>query len=56
MKMIHIPSSCPKCENQVFVERLEDMSVVAYCRQCDFILPIDKNEYRMLFESTEEIQ
>lgn len=56
MKLIHIPSNCPKCENEVFIERLEDLSAAAYCRHCDFILPIDKNEYQMLFENTQEFQ
>lgn len=44
MKKIYIPSSCPKCDNKVYIERLKDGNARAYCKHCDFILPIDKNE------------
>lgn len=44
MKMIYIPTQCPKCENDVLLEKLEDKTAKVYCRHCDFILPIDKEE------------
>ena len=44
MKMIYIPNKCPKCENKVLLEKLENKTANAYCKYCDFILPIDKEE------------
>lgn len=44
MKMIYIPNKCPKCENKVLLEKLENKTANAYCKYCDFILPIDKKE------------
>lgn len=50
MKMIHIPSSCPKCENEVLIERLENKAANVYCMHCDFILSIEKRELEYLKE------
>ncbi len=44
MKLIHIPSRCPKCDNKVYIEKLENRSANAYCMHCDFLLHIDKKE------------
>lgn len=44
MKLIHIPSRCPKCDNKVYIEKLENRSANAYCMHCDFLLQIDKKE------------
>ena len=50
MKMIYIPTKCPKCENKIFLEKLENKTANAYCKCCDFILPIEEDE----LEYTEE--
>lgn len=50
MKMIHIPSQCPKCENNIFIEKLENETANAYCKHCDFILSIGKEELEYVEE------
>ncbi len=44
MNPIFIPNVCPKCENDTELERYEDRSAAAYCRHCDFILKLTKEE------------
>lgn len=50
MKNIYIPTRCPKCENDVLFEALENETVKVYCGHCDFILPIDKDELEYVNE------
>jgi len=51
MKLIYIPSNCPKCDNTILVEKLQDKKgAKAYCKHCDFILPIDKEELEYVEE------
>lgn len=50
MKMVYIPTKCPKCENDILLEKLENKAGKVYCRHCDFILPVDKDELEYVEE------
>ena len=44
MKYVYIPSNCPKCENEIHAEKNHDHSGAVYCKKCDFLLPLSKEE------------
>jgi len=46
MKLVYIPTKCPKCENKVFLERLDQYNTAAYCKSCDFILQFTEDELK----------
>ena len=44
MNNFYIPGSCVKCENELKLEKYDDMSGAMYCGHCDFVLPLTKEE------------